>query len=110
MTRLGEKRAPGVRQVGDYRLSQNADRDVIDIYHFSVDYFGESQAERYVAGLEEQLQMLAERPLFGRDNGHVKPNIRRAEYKSHSIYYQTQTRGIFILRILHQRMDPVRWL
>ena len=54
--------------------------------------------------------MLAEHPLFGRDYGHVKPNIRRAEYKSHSIYYQTQTRGIFILRILHQRMDPVRWL
>ena len=93
-----------------YRLTRLAERDVIDIYLYSTEHFGEAQAERYNNGLSARFFDLANRPPLGRDYSHVKSGVRRAEYVSHSIYYRPAEEGVVILRILHQRMDPARWL
>lgn len=41
--------------------------------------------------------------------GHILPELRRWPYQSHVIYYIPDTKGIFIARGFHQRMDaPIR--
>lgn len=50
----------------DYRLTEDAERDIIGIYLYTVRQFGAVQADRYTAGLEERFVKLAARPGLGR--------------------------------------------
>ncbi|WP_424973320.1 type II toxin-antitoxin system RelE/ParE family toxin [Dinoroseobacter sp. S76] len=94
----------------EYRLSKDAEQDVIDIYLYTVENFGARQADRYVDELEERFKVIASSPKLGRRYDEVKAGVRRLAYESHSIYYTVGSHGIFVLRILHQRMDPGRHL
>lgn len=37
-------------------------------------------------------------------------DVRRYDHGQHAIFYQMQNDGIFIARILHQQMDPLKHL
>ncbi len=88
-------------------LSSEADQDMIDIYLYTREYFGIRQAEIYSKNLIDSFQLLAEHPRFGR---FYSPFACRFECQGHSIYYQIKDDHTFILKILHQRMDPGRYL
>lgn len=92
------------------RLTENADLDIIEIYLYSLKTFGIAQTENYIEALHRCLASLAENPFLGRDCSMIKPGVRRFEYAKHSIYYRTDEYDILVLRILHQRMDPARYL
>lgn len=93
-----------------YRLTREAERDIVDIYVYSVERFGASQAERYTADLSRRLDQIADTPTLGRELGIVRPGLRRLNHQSHAIYYVATATQPLILRILHQRMDPGRHL
>ncbi|MFQ5673670.1 MAG: type II toxin-antitoxin system RelE/ParE family toxin [Nitrospinales bacterium] len=94
--------------MADYELSNKADEDLSEIYIFSHRRFGESRAAAYLQALEERFLMLAERPLLGRRIDHIHKAYFRFEYASHSIFYKLKKGGIFVVRVLHQSMDPER--
>ncbi len=91
-------------------FSNEAERDLIDIYLYSVEHFGVSQANNYLESLHVKISVAAENPSFGADYGFVRTGLQRLESQSHAIYYQTSSNGIRILRILNGRMDPGRHL
>lgn len=93
-----------------YKLTEDAERDVIDIYLYSIENFGPVQADKYVTGLFERFALIAGNPASGKDFGEVHPDMRRWFEGSHAIYYEPLQSGILILRILHQQMDPARHL
>jgi toxin ParE1/3/4 len=93
-----------------FRLTRDAERDVLDIHLYTLEHFGPAQADKYIADLFARFSTLAARPSLGRDFGDIHPDARRANQASHAIYYRTDTDGILILRILHQKMDPARHL
>ncbi len=93
-----------------FRLTRDAERDVTDIYLFTLERFGRAQADSYTAEIFARFETLAAQPILGRDFGAVHPGARRANQGSHAIYYRPTADGILILRILHQRMDPARHL
>ena len=44
---------------------------------------------------------------------HAKHSLKGSSafpYESHILYYKKQARGIVIIRVLHQHMDPVKYL
>jgi plasmid stabilization system protein ParE len=45
--------------------------------------------------------------MIGREQNHIKKNVRRQVYESHAIYYRVDTETIFILRLLGQGEDPL---
>lgn len=92
------------------KLSLDAERDIEEIYTYSLINFGERKAEQYYQKLESKLLSIAETPYLGRDFGFVKTGVYRSNYISHSIYYQLIPSGILVLRVLHQQMDPARHL
>ncbi|WP_245879937.1 type II toxin-antitoxin system RelE/ParE family toxin [Vibrio gangliei] len=57
--------------------------------------------------MERCLVMLSESPLIGRDYNQIKQGIRRYDYNKHAIFYRIRAHDIFILRILHQQMNPM---
>jgi toxin ParE1/3/4 len=93
-----------------FRLTRHAERDVLDIYLYTLEHFGADQADRYTSDLFDRFGGLAERPSSGRDFSDIHPGARRANHGSHAIYYRTAADGILILRILHQKRDPGRHL
>ena len=96
--------------MASYRLTEDAEEDVAGIYEFPILHFGLQQARDYVNGLHRCFGNLVNNPRLGRDYSHVKENVRRFEYQSHSVYYTITTDGILVLRVLGASMDPDRHL
>jgi toxin ParE1/3/4 len=95
---------------GSFRLTRDAERDVQEIYLYTLERFGLAQAEAYASGLLARFAALATGPSLGRDFGDIHPGARRVNQKSHAVYYRIDADGILILRVLHQSMDPARHL
>jgi toxin ParE1/3/4 len=93
-----------------YILSKKADQDVKEIFKHSYTEFGESQAYKYLDGLEASFEMLVENPLLGRNCDWLREGYHRHEYASHVIFYKPRKKDIFISRILHKRMDAKKHL
>ena len=88
-----------------YSLSSKATIDLAGIYEYSIITFGLAQARKYLSGLHDCFQMLAENPLYGREATELATNLRRLEYQSHVVFYIPEEQGILIVRVLHQSMD-----
>ena len=96
--------------MADVRLVRRAEADLAAIAKFTTVQFGAVQARTYRDGLLAMFDALAEHPLMGTDQGHIRPNLRRHIYKSHTIYYRPSRNGITIQRILGPGQDPLRHL
>ncbi len=93
-----------------FTLSNDAERDIIDIYLYSLEQFGETQADAYIDALYQRFAQIAAAPTLGRDFGDIHDGVWRLNQQSHAIYYKQDTQGLFVLRVLHQSMDPARHL
>jgi toxin ParE1/3/4 len=93
-----------------YRLSKRAEKDLESIALYSIQNFGIKQARLYRDGLFKTFDMICDFPMIGSDQNHIKKNVRRQVYESHSIYYRIDANAIFILRILGPGEDPLRHL
>jgi toxin ParE1/3/4 len=89
-----------------YRFSRLARLDLIEITEYTVDSWGLRQAERYLDDLDECFQRLVQSPQLGRTCDQIRRGYRRIEQGKHVIIYRADVDGIFICRVLHQRMLP----
>jgi toxin ParE1/3/4 len=89
-----------------YRFSRLARLDLIEIADYTLDTWGEEQAYRYLDGLDECFQLLAQSPQIGRPCDRIRSGYRRIEHQKHVVFYRIEKDGVFIGRILHQRMLP----
>ncbi|WP_410504667.1 type II toxin-antitoxin system RelE/ParE family toxin [Maribacter sp. ACAM166] len=49
-------------------------------------------------------------PELGRSAAEYAPQLKRFNYKAHTIFYEPIEKGIFVVRILSQRQDFERHL
>jgi toxin ParE1/3/4 len=94
--------------VSKYQLSNLAELDLADIADYTTDVWGAQQAKLYIESLVECFTQLVNIPGLGRLCHSVHADFRRIEHKQHVIFYGLTENGIFISRILHQRMLPSR--
>ena len=92
----------------NYRLSDAALADLENIHGFGTRRFGMVQADAYVLDLLEFIDEVATMPLTYNLIGSLAPDVRRAVWKSNSIYYRAKS-GVEVLRIIG-RQDPSRAL
>lgn len=91
-------------------MLKKAGNDVANIADYNIQRFGIEQARIYRDSLFESFEMLAEYPLIGSSQHHIKENIRRHVHEYHSIYYRVDEQGIIIYRILGPGKDPLQKL
>jgi len=91
-----------------FKLSRSAEADLLHIGAYTLDRWGEQQAVRYLAELEDCCQRLADLPLLGRACNHIRPGPRCMEVGRHIVFYRPNAEFVFISRILHQSMLPAR--
>jgi len=89
-----------------YKLSRQAEEDLIEIFIHGVEEFGIEQAEHYHASFERQFRMLSENPRMGRERNEIEPPVRILPALSHIIIYLIDEEGgVFIIRVRHMRED-----
>lgn len=91
-----------------YRLSAMAERDLANILDYTVDVFGERQAEEYLGSIEECFARIAQMPLSGRSCKSLHPELRRIEHQKHVIFYAPDAQDVLIARVLHESMMPAK--
>lgn len=92
---------------GKYTKSKKTDQDIKHLTKRSIADFGEHQTDKYLSGLEQCLQLLAENPNLGRTCDELRQGYRRHEYGSHIIFYRKRKNDIFITTIIHQSRDII---
>ncbi len=89
-----------------YRLSKLARLDLIEIGDYTLDHWGEDQAIGYLDSLERCFYLIAANPEIGHRCDRVRKGYRRIEHEKHVVFYRADSDGVFIVRILHQRILP----
>ena len=108
------------------RLTREAERDLAEIARYTVATFGAEQAMRYAALIGQALDALASDPflLASRERDELRSGVRsmhlariarRRHAASHILYYHLPAGpdaagDIVLLRVLHERMEPLRRL
>jgi len=103
--------------VSTYLFFPPADQAQDDIWRYSCKAWGEKQAEKYIAGLHQHLQLLSERKEIWRtlpdklvipEDLNMKAYFSR--YKQHYVFFRELSADIIgVMVILHEKSDmPVR--
>jgi toxin ParE1/3/4 len=91
--------------VAEYRLRPRALADLDEIWAYTVETWSVEQAERYLAGLGNALEALAERPQIGRTRDDLHPGLLVSSYAKHLIFYLVAKWGVDVVRVLHGSRD-----
>ncbi|MBX3573964.1 MAG: type II toxin-antitoxin system RelE/ParE family toxin [Mesorhizobium sp.] len=92
------------------RISAQAQRDLEEIWAYSVENWGEDQAVQYVAQVRAALELLRTNPGLARPAEDVRPGLRKFTVGSHVLYVRLGDRFLRLVRVLHGRMDAGRHL
>ncbi|MGV3549441.1 type II toxin-antitoxin system RelE/ParE family toxin [Rhizobium sp.] len=90
--------------MAEYRLSLQAESDLLSIYEYTLGRFGEYQAEAYHAGLEHSFALIADFPRIGVGADELVAGFRRFRFQSHNIFYTDEQDHVFIRALFHERM------
>jgi toxin ParE1/3/4 len=88
-----------------YRLTPSAKSDLIEIWNYTVETWGEKQAEKYLHDIEDKLNQLAANPGLGRQRPEIVPGYYSFPAREHIVFYLISDRHIDIIGILHGKMD-----
>ncbi|AVH41602.1 type II toxin-antitoxin system RelE/ParE family toxin [Agrobacterium tumefaciens] len=89
--------------MSSYRLTKQAESEILDIFIYGVEQFGLRQAHFYKNELEGCFQLLGDNPRMGRLAPAIGEGVRRHEHGSHVIFYEIDGSGVLILTVVHGR-------
>ena len=93
-----------------YDFTDKAEHDLERIIDYTINHWGNSQANVYIDALEELAQTLADNPDIGMVRDKLSAGLLSFPYQSHVLYYVKSKRGVTIVRVLHASMDSVNHL
>ena len=91
-------------------VHESAESDLIDIWRYSFEQWGELQADQYLDELDSGIRGLADNPAIGMKRDYVRDGYRVLFVRSHAVYYTVMPDTVHIVRVLHWNMEPGRHL
>lgn len=95
--------------MGTYRLSQDAQSDLIRIHQRGVRVHGEQKADEYYYAFFDRFDEIADQPYLYQAVDDIRPGYRRSVCGVESIYYRVDGEDVEIMAILGQQ-DIEQWL
>ncbi len=93
-----------------YILSTEAQNSLKEIQIFSIKVFGKERTKLYLTDIHKRMKALAENPSRGIIREDLKVGYHSDFIGSHTIYYLIQATHINIIDVLHQSMDPSKYI
>jgi toxin ParE1/3/4 len=93
-----------------YRLTPDAQSDLIEIRRYTVQQWGPAQSQKYLSDLRKTIRLLAETPSLGKSRPEVETDVLSFPHVSHVIYYMVHEQQLVIFGVLHKRMVPFNHL
>ena len=90
---------------GEFRLRPKAIADLDSIWNYTVETWGEDQAERYLRMINDCFKTIAEDPERGRPCDKIREGYLKIRTGRHTIFFRKERSGVDIVRVLHQSMD-----
>lgn len=94
----------------DYRLTPDAQSELIEIRRFTLKQWGSAQSQKYLAGLRQTIRLLVETPALGKPRPDVGSGVLSFPHVSHVIYYLVHEQQLIVFGVLHKRMLPLNHL
>lgn len=94
--------------MADYRLTPAAECDLDAIWLYTQQQWSAERADRYIEILASAFGVLAESPQSAPSCDHLRQGYRRRRVEKHIVYFRVTDYGISVVRVLHDRMDPLR--
>ncbi|MGK2927456.1 MAG: type II toxin-antitoxin system RelE/ParE family toxin [Lysobacterales bacterium] len=91
-----------------YKISEKAEGDLEAIVDYTLETWGAAQAVKYIDGLEDLAETLAQTPDLGKAREDLHKGLIVFPYERHLLFYRKERHGITIVRILHDSMDTPR--
>jgi toxin ParE1/3/4 len=89
-----------------FKLTNNAVKDLSDIWNHTLESWSESQADKYYKLLLNACSSIAKKPQLGKVYQEIYPELKGIKTSKHIIFYRVmEDKSIEIVRILHERMD-----
>jgi len=89
--------------MSEYRLTNDADADLLEVFLYGFETFGLIQAREYQDSLTRCFALIADNPKMGRKADEFAAGARRHEHGRHIIFYDEQPYGVLITAIVHVR-------
>jgi toxin ParE1/3/4 len=86
--------------MANYRLSNEAKKDLIRIYQYGISQFGVAQTEDYFDAFFVCFNTIAERPFSFESVAYIKPGYRRCVCGADTIYFKVNANTVDIMTII----------
>ncbi|MBY8952563.1 type II toxin-antitoxin system RelE/ParE family toxin [Pseudomonas carnis] len=96
--------------MAEYHLAPAAERDLEGIWVYTVQRWNVEQAHRYIDIFTAAFSALAQSPRTFPACDYIRPGYRCSRIERHMVYFRVTDYGISIIRVLHDRMDALRYL
>lgn len=91
-------------------LSVLAEQDLLDIWTYTYDKWGEMQADDYLRQLDYGFRQIAAMPLSGKLLTEIDAHLRVYHCRHHYIFYLIERDEVIIIAVLHEKMDSLQRL
>lgn len=92
----------------NYKLSDEAQDDLVGIHQYGVRKWGEKQADKYFWQLISHLEKVGESPLLYPPVDHIRAGYRRSVCGVHSVYYRIEDETALVMAILRSQDAAAR--
>lgn len=89
-----------------YKLTKDAQADLIQIRHYTLSQWGNKQSKLYLLELQQIITLLSEAPEMGKKRPDVSKDAFSFPHGSHVFYYVLHTDYLLVFAILHKAMVP----
>lgn len=86
-------------------LHPRAETDLADIWQFTFETWGATQANIYLEQLDLGFHRLTKNHKLGKPCDEIRAGYRCLHLNRHIAYYRLSASQIIIVRVLHERMD-----
>ena len=90
-----------------YRLTPDAQADLIEIRRYTLNQWGKDQSQKYLSELRQTIQLLAETPTIGKQRHEVGADVFSFPHASHVIYHTLYEQQVVVFGVLHKNMIPL---
>lgn len=81
-------------------LSDEVRQDIEGIWLFTMENWGQAQADRYVAGITGTFEKLTDATIVSRAAEGTKPGLRKAPVGRHVVFFRESAEVVEVVRVL----------